>query len=61
MGMARRNVSRESSGVGSKLAVWVIVILITVWASRTPHQALAVLHAIAAAIGNAANHGKSSH
>jgi hypothetical protein len=60
MRMARRN-DRESSGFGSKLTVWVIVILITVWASRDPHQALAVVHAIAAAIGNAANHGKSSH
>jgi hypothetical protein len=58
---SRRRNERESSGFGSKLTLWVIVILITVWASRDPHQALAVLHAIGAAIGNAVNHGKSSH
>lgn len=60
MGMARRN-DRESSGFGGKLTVWVVVILITIWASRDPHQALAVVHAIGTAISNATNHRKSSH
>jgi hypothetical protein len=59
--MTRRRDERESSGFGSKLIVWAIVIGITIWASRDPHQALAVVHAIATAIGNAASHGKSSH
>jgi hypothetical protein len=59
--MTRRRDERESSGFGSKLTIWVIVILITVWASRNPHQALTVVHAITTAIHNAANHGKSSH
>lgn len=58
---SRRRDERESSGFGSKLTVWVIVILITVWASRDPHQAAAVVHAIATAIASAANHSKSSH
>lgn len=60
--MASRRNERESSGFGRKLTAWVIVILITVWASRDPHQAAAVVHAIATAIGNAASHyGKHSH
>jgi hypothetical protein len=58
---SRRRDEHESSGFGSKLTVWVVVILITIWASRDPHQALAVVHAIATAIGNAANHGNGSH
>jgi hypothetical protein len=59
--MTSRRYERESSGFGSKLTVWVVVILITVWASRYPHQAAAVVHTIATAIANAADHGKSSH
>ena len=59
--MASRRYERESSGFGSKLTVWVVVILITVWASRDPHQAAAVVHTIATAIASAADHGKSSH
>jgi hypothetical protein len=57
---SRRRDERESSGFGSKLTVWVVVILITIWASRDPHQALAVVHAIATAIGNAASHHSTS-
>ena len=57
--MARR-IERESSGFGSKLTVWVAVILITIWASRDPHQALAVVHVIVTAIGNAASHHTTS-
>lgn len=49
MRMARRN-DRESSGFGSKLTVWVITILIATWAGHDPHQVLAVVHAIAAAV-----------
>jgi len=60
--MASRRYERESSGFGRKLTAWVVVILITIWASRDPHQAAAVAHAIATAIGNAASHhGKSGH
>lgn len=59
--MARRS-ERESSGIGRKLATWVIVILITVWAAREPHQAAAAVHSIATAIANAASHyGKHTH
>jgi hypothetical protein len=58
---SRRRDDRESSGFGTKLTVWVIVILIAWWAGHDPHQALAVVHTIATAIGNAANHGKAGH
>jgi hypothetical protein len=59
--MASRRDDREGSGFGRKLTVWVVVILITVWASREPHQAAAMVHTIATAIANAANHGKHGH
>jgi hypothetical protein len=59
--MASRRDDREGSGFGRKLTVWVVVILITVWASREPHQAAAMVHTIATAIANAANHGKHAH
>jgi hypothetical protein len=59
--MASRRRESESSGFGRKLTAWVIVILITVWASREPHQAAAMVHTIATAIANAANHGKHAH
>jgi hypothetical protein len=59
---SRRRDEHESSGFGRKLTTWVIVILITVWASRDPQQAAAVVHAIGTAIGNAASHyGNRSH
>lgn len=59
--MSSRRNERESSGFGRKLTAWVIVILITVWASRDPHQATAVVHTIATAIASAASHyGKHS-
>lgn len=52
----------ESSGVGRKLTTWVIVILITVWAAREPHQAATAVHSIATAIASAASHhGKHAH
>jgi hypothetical protein len=60
-GMASRRNDHEGNGFGRKLTVWVVVILVTVWASREPHQAAAVVHTIATAIANAANHGKSAH
>ena len=59
--MASRRNERETSEFGRKLITWAIVIAITVWASRDPHQAAAVAHAIATAIASAANHGKGSH
>jgi len=59
---SHRRDERESSGFGRNFTALVIVILITVWASRDPHQAAAVVHAIAAAVANAASHyGKHSH
>jgi hypothetical protein len=60
--MASRRNERESGGFGRKLTAWVVVILITIWASREPHQAAAVVHAFGTTIGNASSHyGKGSH
>lgn len=60
--MASRRNESESSGFGRKLTAWVVVILITIWASRDPHQAAAAAHAFGTAIGNAASrYGKGSH
>jgi hypothetical protein len=59
--MASRRNDRETSDFGRKLTGWVIVILITVWAAREPHQAAAAVHSIATAIASAASHyGKHS-
>lgn len=60
--MASRRYDHETGGFGRKLTGWAIVILITIWAAREPHQAAAVVHSIAAATASAASHyGNRSH
>jgi hypothetical protein len=60
--MASRRSDHKGSSFARKFFIWSAVILITVWASRDPYQALAMVHAIATALGNAAgHHSTSSH
>lgn len=59
--MAKRSSDREGSQLARKLIMWLVIVLVTIWAARNPHQAAAAVHAIAIAMANltsqASKHG----
>lgn len=49
---SRRNDRDTGSAIGGKLFAYAVVIVIVIWASRNPHQAESVLHAIGTALAS---------
>jgi hypothetical protein len=54
MGTSRSG--REDSGFSRKFITWAIVIVVIVCAVREPHQAAAIVHAVAVAVAKWTNH-----
>ncbi len=59
--MAKRSSGREESHLARKLTMWIVLVLVIIWAARDPHQAADAVHAIATALANltsqASKHG----
>jgi hypothetical protein len=49
---SRRNDRDVGSTIGRKFLAYAVVIVLIIWASRNPHQAESVLHAIGSAIAS---------